>query len=467
MRAVLVPSFLAALVAAALPAQSSSNMVLESHTAFAPCTTGDVWAIGGHVLVARRSQGFAVIDPANPTQPKLVRPPGYPVSSSSYGIGDIKSDGRYIYATSENYALPINPGIFIYDAGTDPMHPTFVGSITHPNVPGVHNCWIDPTSDTLYCVSRGRIQVFDVSNRASPRFLVTMGDGLPGAGAHDVIVLDDRAYCSFWDGGIAIYDVRIPSNPQLLAHKQYANSATHNMWPTDDRNYLYTTDENGVAGIGGAVRIWDISNLPQMTQIGTYKVGPPGSVVHNVYVHDDLLFVAYFKEGVRVCSIRDPVHPVEIAHYDTYLPTGDGCLGPIAGCWGVFPLHQFGVFASDIDSGVYLLRFNPVTHAFSTRAPTVPPGGVMTLDFSYRNDAPAPLNGFGIVFFTRLNDRPALSVLSADATLLAPLQNRPSTLRLPVPTGFPLGWSLAFRAYSGTFDPLIVSEITDLQVIVR
>ena len=143
--------------------------------------------------------------------------------------------------------------MFVYDAGTDPMNPTYVGAIRHANIPSVHNCWID--DDTLYCVGRGKIQVYDVSNKTSPVFLSTLGNSLPGF-THDVIVLDDRAYCSFWNGGIAIYDVSTPSAPQLLGHKPYANSATHNMWPTEDRNYLYTTDENQVGGIGGAVRIW-------------------------------------------------------------------------------------------------------------------------------------------------------------------------------------------------------------------
>ena len=71
-----------------------------------------------------------------------------------------------------------------------------------------------------------------------------------------------------------------------------------------------------------------------MTQVGTYKVGPASSVVHNVQVSGDLLFVSYYKEGLRVCSIADPVNPVEIAHYDTYAPTADGCSAdptPVAG----------------------------------------------------------------------------------------------------------------------------------------
>lgn len=444
-------------------AQRSSRMVLESQVPFAPCTTAHVWAIGDYLLVARRSEGFAVIDVRIPSRPVTVtiRPPGYPASPSSLGVGDIKSDGRYIYVTNENWSAAA--GMFIYDAGTDPMNPTYVGALQHPNVPGTHNCWIDPTSDTLYCIARGRVQVFDVSNKASPQFLATMGNDLPSGTAHDVIVLDGRAYCSFWTGGIAIYDVRIPSNPQLIVHTQYANSFTHNMWPSEDRKYLYTTDENWNA----PVRIWDISRLPQMTQVGTYQAGPTGSMAHNVHVHGDMLFVAYYKEGLRVCSIRDPIRPVEIAYYDTYLPTADGCWGANAGCYGTFPYHHFGVFAGDIDSGVYIFRFNPVTHSFSARTPTVPPGGVMTLDFTYRNDAPAALNGFGVIFLAKVNDTQALSLLSADAALLAPSQNRPFSFRLPIPLAIPIGWPLDFRAYSGTFDPLIVSEITAVRVTVQ
>jgi choice-of-anchor B domain-containing protein len=450
------------LLAAPGTAQISSRFVLESHIPQAPCTTAGLWAIGDYLLVARRAQGFAVVDARIPAQPRTVtiRPPGYPAPSGSFGVGDIKSDGRYIYATNENWW--VNAGVFIYDAGADPMNPTYVGAVQHANVPWVHNCWIDRSTDTLYCVGRGRIQVFDVRDKTAPQFLATIGDGLPGL-AHDVVVLDGRAYCSFWDGGIAIYDVRNPSNPRLLGHHQYAGAATHNMWPSEDRRFLYTTDEKG----GGEVLVWDISNLPQTTLVGVYRAGPPGSMVHNVHVRDDLLFVAYFKEGVRVCSLRDPIRPVEIAHYDTYAAAEDGCFGAIAGCWGVYPFHTFGVFASDIDSGVYLLRLDPVGHSFTPRTPTVSPGGMLTLDFAFRNDAPAPLQSFGAIFLTKINAWSALTFLSYDGALLAPLQDRTARLDLPIPAVLPIGWTLSFRAYSGTLDPTIVSETTDLSVTVR
>ncbi len=94
-----LPALLA--LAASLPAQGSTNLTIESHVPFSPCEVGDVWGMGDYMLVARRNAGFSVVDTRNPGNPisVTVTPPGYPVSSSSYGVGDIKADDRYIYVT--------------------------------------------------------------------------------------------------------------------------------------------------------------------------------------------------------------------------------------------------------------------------------------------------------------------------------------------------------------------------------
>ena len=59
-----------------------------------------------------------------------------------------------------------------------------------------------------------------------------------------------------------------------------------------------------------------------MTEVGTVKVGPNYSLPHNVYVRDDMLFAAYFTEGVRVWDISNPKNPVEIGNYDTFASSG-------------------------------------------------------------------------------------------------------------------------------------------------
>ncbi|MCB9882529.1 MAG: hypothetical protein H6834_12125 [Planctomycetes bacterium] len=440
-------------------------MTLLSYTQFPACAVGDTWALGNYMLVARRAQGFSVIDATDPRNPvaTTINPPNFPATGRSYGVGDIKSDGRYIYATDEW----VNGGIWIYDSQPDPMNPTLVGHALDPQISTVHNCWIDGPNDMLYCVSRGRVHSFDVSNHASPQYVAQMGS-LSGASAHDVIVLDDVAYCSLWGAGIALYDVSTPSAPQLIAHQPYSNSATHNMWPSKDRRYLYTTDENVVSGAGGGVRVWDIQNPSNIQQVGFFHAGAVDSVVHNTHVIDDLMFVTFYKEGLRVLSLKDPVNPVEIAHYDSFVPTGAGCFGgPYAGVWGVYAWDATRVFVSDMDNGAYILELDVVPHQLQNNGATVPPGGLIDLNLDTWNATTTDMNAFTFLILDAVGGGPVFAPLVIDAQVLAAGQHLQHPFPIPVPAGAPTGITLDFLSVSGTYDPIIASEITRLQVTIQ
>src|SRR5262245_49835262 len=88
----------AVVLAAAATAQGAVNTSLLSQLPGVPCATGGLWGIGSrYVLVGQRSQGWAIIDVADPSNPVLqpIRPPTYPrLGVASYGCGEIKSDGR-------------------------------------------------------------------------------------------------------------------------------------------------------------------------------------------------------------------------------------------------------------------------------------------------------------------------------------------------------------------------------------
>jgi len=436
-------------------AQGSSNLVLEGTVPLPPCTTGDVWALGDYMLLARRTQGFAIADVRDPKNPivKTIVPPGYPTFTGNYGVGDIKSDGRYIYATDEG----TGKGVFIYDA-VDPMHPvllTTLAAIGHPS--NVHNCWIDVANQNLYTNNN---EIFDVSDPAKPVFLTR----ITTAFAHDIAVFDNRAYLSLWTSGFAIYDVSSPRVPRLLGQQSYAGAATHNVWPSADRNYLFTTDEN----TGGHLRVWDISRLPAITEVGSYTTGPAGGVVHNVQVDGDLVYLSYYKEGLRVLDVSSPPSPVEIAHYDTYSPTGSGCFGgPYAGNWGVYPWVRDKIFVSDMDSGGYVLRLSVIDEAFAAKSSTVPAGAAIQLDFSYQNNGPTALDAFGVVLLSAINGSPAVYPLVVDLSRLGPSQQATQPLTIPVPAGFPGGWAVDFVGYAGLAPTLTITETVPVRVTIQ
>jgi hypothetical protein len=121
----------------------------------------------------------------------------------------------------------------------------------------------------------------------------------------------------------------------------------------------------------GGLRFWDIADLAQPQPIGTFRTersrvdrvdGPsaPGLfTAHNPVVRDDLLFVSWYSDGVRVVDIRDPAAPRELAAWlppDSVPPNAvriPFVQGPLI--WGIAVEGDL-VVASEMSSGLYVLR---------------------------------------------------------------------------------------------------------------
>jgi hypothetical protein len=121
----------------------------------------------------------------------------------------------------------------------------------------------------------------------------------------------------------------------------------------------------------GGVRLWDVSDPARPRDLSTFRTprslvdranGPSESgrfSAHNPVVVGDLLFVAWFSDGIRVVDIRDPAAPREVA---VWIPDGGespravrSYLGGGPQVWGVAVAGDL-VVASDINSGLYVLR---------------------------------------------------------------------------------------------------------------
>jgi len=82
---------------------------------------------------------------------------------------------------------------------------------------------------------------------------------------------------------------------------------------------------------------------------------PGSSIVHNPFILGDLVYCAYYHDGVQVFDISDPENITNVAYYDTY-PENVDYTG-YKGCWGVYPFLPSGIIiASDQTHGLYVME---------------------------------------------------------------------------------------------------------------
>ena len=208
-------------------------------------------------------------------------------------------DEGYLYVFGANFG---EGGVLIYDLNTTPMNPTFVGAF-----------------DNWY--------------------------------VHDGVAFGDTLYLAHVsDGFLSIVDITERSNPQLLGTKITPDSFTHNIWPSDNREVVYTTDELPDAFITA----YDITDLENIKELDKVQSSPGENVIpHNTFVLHDYLITSYYVDGITIHDAQHPQNLIEVAAYDTYpgqTPTFDGS-------WGVYPYLPSGIIlASDRSEGLYILQ---------------------------------------------------------------------------------------------------------------
>lgn len=208
-------------------------------------------------------------------------------------------DAGYLYVFGANYG---EGGVLIYDVNTMPMNPSFVGAF-----------------DNWY--------------------------------VHDGVAFGDTLYLAHVnDGFLSIVDISDRSNPQLLGTKITPGSFTHNIWPSDNREVVFTTDELPDAFIAS----YDITDLDNIIELDRVQSSPGQNVIpHNTFVLNDFLITSYYVDGITIHDAQHPQNLIEVAAYDTYpgqTPTFDGS-------WGVYPFLPSGIIlASDRSEGLYVLQ---------------------------------------------------------------------------------------------------------------
>jgi choice-of-anchor B domain-containing protein len=173
--------------------------------------------------------------------------------------------------------------------------------------------------------------------------------------SHDVFVRGDTLYSSEINKGfMTLYDVSDKANPKFIVNQTTSRNFTHNIWPSDDGKYAFTTDERG----GAFVDAYDISDLTSIRLLDKFRTingEIDNTIPHNAYYYNGYLVVSYYTDGVRILDVHKPDNMIEVAYYDTWeSPTS--CHNGFSGCWGVFPYTGSNIiYASDINNGLYII----------------------------------------------------------------------------------------------------------------
>ena len=216
-----------------------------------------------------------------------------------------------------------------------------------------HNIYIDTTSAKMYsCGTNGTMQVYGLESPQNPILIYSYNIGV-----HDAYIINDIAYLNCGGNGLIIEDFTmvdtIGDQPiQLASFTSYPDAGyNHSGWLNENKTIYAMLDENH----GYDVKLLDVSDLNNISVLSVFNSGVDSqSMAHNGIIKGDLLFIAYYHDGLRVFDISDPYNPIQIWKYDTYSSTN---YAGYKGAWGVYPnLPSGNIIVSDMQTGLYLFE---------------------------------------------------------------------------------------------------------------
>jgi hypothetical protein len=340
-----------------------------------------------------------VVDAANPAAPVQVATLAeYPLSTSQeVAVRDVVTaafSGTLLATGLQRCVAGGRSGLDLWDV-TNPRNPLHLGMLDlGSSVGGVAALDLEVRGNQAFAylaVPGGEntgllagLVVADVSAPFFPR--VIGGFGLPAdlgipVGPEDYVhsvrvdTSTRRAYVSYGDAGVVLLDVGDPSRPRFLGRTTFPDGAdgnAHSSTLAKNGALLVQCDQDtrtdargGIEAGSGYVRLQDLGNLVNPTEVGSYRTAnaalaaPPAGIytANEAEVAGNNAFVAWFSDGIRVVDITAPGNPREVAWYVPPAVADPFRVFPTAPLvWGI-ALSGDLVFASDINAGLYVLRF--------------------------------------------------------------------------------------------------------------
>ena len=337
-------------------------------------STSDLWVFEGldgrdyaysGTMSAATMYAWDVTDPAAPVIVDSVKVDGRRVNDVK-----INDDRTIAIVTSENASDRRN-GITLIDISS-PADPETITHYTDGLTGGIHNVWF--VGDLVYAINDGTLDVhiIDISDPANPFEAGRWGLDKPNKYLHDVSVVDGIAYLSYWNDGLVMLDVGdgrwggTPTEPRPISSYNYLydiNGAlfgnTHHAIRYGD--YVFLGDEifgcPGCDGPRGYVHVVDVSDIENPREVAEFRLPQAGS--HNLWVEDDLLYIAYYQGGLRIVDVSGELRGDLLAQgreVATYMTTPEGENTTMA--WGPQP-YKGNIFVSDMRTGLWVMNLAP------------------------------------------------------------------------------------------------------------
>ena len=315
-----------------------------------PSELNDIWgwvdSAGNEYAIVGMNDGTSIIDLSDPLSPQEVL--FVPGMNSIWR--DIKTYGNYAYVTTEamNGLLIIDLSNLPDSANTNTY--LYTGP-SNAQWQRAHNIYIDDRGYAyIFGANRGSGGAIILDLNQDPTQPVEIAD-INNWYVHDGMVKGDTLFLANGNNSLfSVWDVSNPATPVLFSQNPTVGYYSHNIWSSDDGNYIYTTEEDN----GGHLSEFNISDLNNIDLTDKIQAEPGNNIMpHNAFYINDYIVNSYYTTGIQIFDVKSKGNIVNVGHFDT----SPNFSGPGSnGCWGVYPYLPSGIIiASDIENGFFVL----------------------------------------------------------------------------------------------------------------
>jgi hypothetical protein len=296
------------------------------------------------------TSGVWIFDVTNPDAPSFIAKYTNSTTLNMQGIAVDKGIGYF--------GDDSGSGIHIVNL-SNPATPVLISRITSAQggYNSVHDLTVDGNGHMFipnYRVNDD-VQVWNVSNPAAPTLQMTL-HGTDTMSVHDVTVANNRLIMNGWGGQVDIWDITNLNTqaPQMLG-SFFSGLHTQDSSVTSDGKFLACPREMTSNGDIGIFDISDPAHVVRVATITTPGWGVNATSPSTTKIMGNLLFVAWYQQGLMVFDISIPGNPILVGNYDTWPGFSFGGSGGGDGDWGVWPfLGLDRVLVSDRTTGLYI-----------------------------------------------------------------------------------------------------------------